>query len=295
MFHSNGSVDIVGLATLTNGDSGFVSNESQSQGLPEGLPFGHQSLGTAVHDDPTALISPRYPPPFPTMPVHPGNGDGIPRNSHPPTFTQDMTSHPYGHSQQGLPHQPLFTEQYHHAYSGSGAYPVYNNHTLTPTPSYFRPDNAHSTGPFPATNHHLSPPRPFSPASNPFYPVPQTPTPFGMPQPVTNQLPAHMAATHSRSASPRPPVPRHTTTPHPPLRSDPAQSEALLYDLSRRTEGYTVEQLEQVYAACMDTIWRLRHEWDRSSVTRETERCINRLLSEIDIMKKERQSEQMDI
>ena len=86
-----------------------------------------------------------------------------------------------------------------------------------------------------------------------------------------------------------------TATPHPSLRKDPARVGKLLEDIARRTEGYTVEQLEQVYAACMDVIWRLRHEWDRVVVIKDTETCVSRVMNEIEMMKRERQRDLLDI
>jgi hypothetical protein len=70
--------------------------------------------------------------------------------------------------------------------------------------------------------------------------------------------------------------------------------ERLLKDLTHSTEGFTLEQLEQVYAACMDVIWRQRHEWDRTVAISETEKCIRRMLNEIEMMKRERQQDQVD-
>ena len=89
---------------------------------------------------------------------------------------------------------------------------------------------------------------------------------------------AHVTTPLNQGSPSRPISQRPSVTPsvthHPPLKRDPARVERLLQDITRQTEGYSLEQLEQVYAACMDIIWRLRHEWDRTVVITETEKCI---------------------
>ena len=89
-------------------------------------------------------------------------------------------------------------------------------------------------------------------------------------------------------------APRPNHSPHPPLKRDPVRTEQFLQDITRLTEGYTLEQLEQVYATSMDTIWRLRHEWDRTLVIAETEKCVTRVLKEIEMMKEERKRDGLD-
>ena len=43
----------------------------------------------------------------------------------------------------------------------------------------------------------------------------------------------------------------------------------LLEYLTEQTSGYSVEQLEQVYSALMDQIWKTRGEWNRTRVIGE--------------------------
>ena len=46
-------------------------------------------------------------------------------------------------------------------------------------------------------------------------------------------------------------------------------TDGLLDLLADQTSGYSVEQLEQVYSALMDQIWKTRGEWNRIKVARD--------------------------
>lgn len=46
-------------------------------------------------------------------------------------------------------------------------------------------------------------------------------------------------------------------------------TDSLLDLLADQTSGYSVEQLEQVYSALMDQIWKTRGEWNRMKVVRD--------------------------
>lgn len=48
--------------------------------------------------------------------------------------------------------------------------------------------------------------------------------------------------------------------------TDPAMADKFLDYLTDQTSGYSVEQLEQVYSALMNQIWRTRGEWNRVKV-----------------------------
>ena len=50
------------------------------------------------------------------------------------------------------------------------------------------------------------------------------------------------------------------------LVTDPAMTDNFLEYLTEQTSGYSVEQLEQVYSALMDQIWKTRGEWNRAKV-----------------------------
>jgi hypothetical protein len=79
------------------------------------------------------------------------------------------------------------------------------------------------------------------------------------------------------------------------VKTDPARVERLLQGVVQRTEGYSLEQLEQVYAVCMDIMWRFRHEWDRTAVIAETEKNVGRVLGEIEMMKREREQDRLGV
>lgn len=50
------------------------------------------------------------------------------------------------------------------------------------------------------------------------------------------------------------------------LVTDPAMTDNLLEYLTNQTSGFSVEQLEQVYSALMNKIWKIRGEWNRTKV-----------------------------
>ncbi|KAF7510762.1 hypothetical protein GJ744_006128 [Endocarpon pusillum] len=56
----------------------------------------------------------------------------------------------------------------------------------------------------------------------------------------------------------------------------------LLDDLSSRTTGCSVEQLEQVNSVLMDTVWRTRLEWNRSLVAVWVGETFNRVLEDME-------------
>jgi ATPase family AAA domain-containing protein 2 len=51
--------------------------------------------------------------------------------------------------------------------------------------------------------------------------------------------------------------------------------------LAEETSGYSVEQLEQVYSALMDQIWRTRGEWNRIKVVREVRAVFEDVMDDI--------------
>ena len=60
-----------------------------------------------------------------------------------------------------------------------------------------------------------------------------------------------------------------SSPPHPRLLFDSKLSNQLHSNLVRRTSGCSVEQLEQVYSALMDTLWKTRGDWNRVGVAKE--------------------------
>ncbi|KAF6800144.1 AAA family [Colletotrichum musicola] len=63
-----------------------------------------------------------------------------------------------------------------------------------------------------------------------------------------------------------------------------AQVELFLDELTQRTSGCTIEQLEQIYRELMDEIWRTRHEWNRMKVLGDLTKVFNETISDIENM-----------
>jgi ATPase family AAA domain-containing protein 2 len=53
-------------------------------------------------------------------------------------------------------------------------------------------------------------------------------------------------------------------------------------DVSSRTTGCSVEQLEQVNSVLMDTVWRTRQDWNRSRVAVKVAEAFNRILEDME-------------
>ena len=56
----------------------------------------------------------------------------------------------------------------------------------------------------------------------------------------------------------------------------------LLNELTRRSSGCSVEQLEQIHAVLMDAIWRTRGQWNRQSVVKEVKDAFNGVITDIE-------------
>ena len=69
---------------------------------------------------------------------------------------------------------------------------------------------------------------------------------------------------------------------HPPYKVNAAASAALLHALVRATAGFSVEQLEQMYSALMNAVWRTRGEWDRRVVVQNCQDIVVELLVEME-------------
>lgn len=52
---------------------------------------------------------------------------------------------------------------------------------------------------------------------------------------------------------------------------DEVFTSSLLHNIVRQTSGCSVEQLEQIYSALMNEIWKTRGDWNRGKVAREVE------------------------
>lgn len=90
-------------------------------------------------------------------------------------------------------------------------------------------------------------------------------------------LNAH-ASIHSLLNDDAPPKPSNAVSK---LNIDLSVIEQLLDDLVLQTSGCSVEQLEQIYSALMDKIWRTRGEWNRGHVATELKIVLDEVLIDI--------------
>lgn len=74
---------------------------------------------------------------------------------------------------------------------------------------------------------------------------------------------------------------RALATLQPQLVIDQALSANLLHIVVAQTSGCSVEQLEQVYSALMNEIWRTRGEWDRGKVAMQLNRVFADVMADI--------------
>ena len=81
--------------------------------------------------------------------------------------------------------------------------------------------------------------------------------------------------------SPVPGVSRALATLQPQLLIDQALSANLLHNVVAQTSGCSIEQLEQVYSALMNEIWRTRGEWDRGKVALQLNRVFADVMADI--------------
>lgn len=89
---------------------------------------------------------------------------------------------------------------------------------------------------------------------------------------------AHHASIHSILNDDAPPKTSNVVSK---LIIDPSASEQLLEELAVQSSGYSVEQLEQMYSALMDKIWRSRGEWNRAQIAVELRDVFKEVLQDI--------------
>jgi ATPase family AAA domain-containing protein 2 len=290
-----------GLGIMTNGDVYGAVEEDGAQVVPESSPFRSQQAPSQaqIYSTSTA-VSPTSTQPYQQVPTHPDWAVPSYNSYLPPILPSNVQPHVSGAN--GTPqdlHQPTpLPGLYQHSNPAGGIYPQlgYTDNSLhlghfasnpSQTLSTLQPMNHHQV-PAPITN-------PLSQSGNQIYQPSPPPAPFGGPSSASTSSAVLVAAPQRHMTPTRSIIHRPTLTPHPSLKKDPARVERLLHDITRQTDGYTLEQLEQVYSVCMDIIWRLRHEWDRTVVISETEKSVRRVLGEIDLMQKERQQDQLDL
>ena len=81
--------------------------------------------------------------------------------------------------------------------------------------------------------------------------------------------------------SPVPGASRALATLQPQLVIDQALSANLLRIVVAQTSGCSIEQLEQVYSALMNELWRTRGEWDRGKVALQLNRVFTDVMADI--------------
>lgn len=77
---------------------------------------------------------------------------------------------------------------------------------------------------------------------------------------------------------------RHSGASSQPLVIDDASVLNFLEDITTRTSGCTIEQLEQISRELMDGIWRTRDEWNRMKVLSELKGVFNETIGDIEQM-----------
>jgi hypothetical protein len=118
-------------------------------------------------------------------------------------------------------------------------------------------------------------------------PQQQSQTQSQMPPPTTQ---SSSQATHPPHSQTAPAVPKffanilNDAPPEPELKPDEEGAAALVRDLASATAALTVEQLEQVYSALMNAVWRTRGSWDRREAVRECGAVAYEILRELEEM-----------
>ena len=78
--------------------------------------------------------------------------------------------------------------------------------------------------------------------------------------------------------TPRTPSPAPVTPPE--FQLAPELLDDLKTKLVTKTANFDVEQLEQLRAACLDTVWRYRSDWNRESMVHALLECVDKYLKE---------------
>lgn len=69
--------------------------------------------------------------------------------------------------------------------------------------------------------------------------------------------------------------------PQPALIIDHKFIDNLHAEISDRTSGFSVEQLEQVNSALMDVMWKTRGEWNRKEVAKQVSKAFNAVVADM--------------
>lgn len=102
------------------------------------------------------------------------------------------------------------------------------------------------------------------------------------PDDITADAAADNVAAERDPEPERSPTPLEATPPPPPPFVVPSDAvDALRILLVNGTDDLTVDQLEQLRAACFDIVWRGRSEWDRSAVIGELDELARDFVDEV--------------
>lgn len=83
---------------------------------------------------------------------------------------------------------------------------------------------------------------------------------------------------------------RHSGSSSQPLVIDQSSVDSFLEEITHRTSGCTIEQLEQISRELMDAIWRTRDEWNRMKVLTDLKAVFNDTIGDIEQMQAMMQS-----
>lgn len=107
------------------------------------------------------------------------------------------------------------------------------------------------------------------------------PQPMG-PPPVSRQATsiANILNTTNNASPPKP------AEPQPQMILEVAMADDLHDNLTKKSSGCSVEQLEQINSVLMDKVWRMRSEWNRNQVVRGVQDAFNLAIEDIDHVQK---------
>ena len=114
-------------------------------------------------------------------------------------------------------------------------------------------------------------------------PIAQTPTPNPIVESstptATNPLADYQGV--EPQPEPEPMIIERTPTPLPDFHVDESLLHSLQADLRDTTGSLNVEQLEQLRATCLGSVWRHRAEWDRDALVHELKSLVKEFVDEI--------------
>ena len=71
---------------------------------------------------------------------------------------------------------------------------------------------------------------------------------------------------------------------YPPFICPEQDLSELVLDLKDKTGGLNVDLLEQLRAGCYDRLWRVRGDWDRRKVIKETRMFVDEFVQEVEAL-----------